>query len=241
MLPGCCKNGLIISKTPLIQEGLKGAITGNFPEYKLTYCRTFEELTLLQLRRSDLIIADLAVNNTSPRAVCEYFYSLLAQYRDIHWIFLVSKFCYPHAVDLLMCPASTLLSDEEPIESLISVIRAGNTRSERISKTLLAPPASPEIQEPVSRPVILTLSERKVLRLLGKGWGINQIAALLKKSNKTISAQKNSAMRRLSIHSNAEMYAWINSSQGSRELNLPSVYGETMEWKTESTREMLRL
>ncbi|EDV3701141.1 DNA-binding response regulator, partial [Salmonella enterica subsp. enterica serovar Javiana] len=26
MLPGCCKNGLIISKTPLIQEGLKGAI-----------------------------------------------------------------------------------------------------------------------------------------------------------------------------------------------------------------------
>ncbi|HAE5804315.1 TPA_asm: DNA-binding response regulator, partial [Salmonella enterica] len=27
MLPGCCKNGLIISKTPLIQEGLKGVIT----------------------------------------------------------------------------------------------------------------------------------------------------------------------------------------------------------------------
>ncbi|ENV4881580.1 DNA-binding response regulator, partial [Salmonella enterica] len=25
-----------------------------------------------------------------------------------------------------------------------------------------------------------------------------------------------------------------------RELNLPSVYGETMEWKTESAREMLR-
>lgn len=48
MLPGCCKNGLIISKTPLIQEGLKGAITGNFPDYKLAYCRTIEELTLLR-------------------------------------------------------------------------------------------------------------------------------------------------------------------------------------------------
>ncbi|EIT0557889.1 DNA-binding response regulator, partial [Salmonella enterica subsp. enterica serovar Enteritidis] len=46
MLPGCCKNGLIISKTPLIQEGLKGVITGNFPDYKLAYCRTIEELTL---------------------------------------------------------------------------------------------------------------------------------------------------------------------------------------------------
>ncbi|MDS7712038.1 helix-turn-helix domain-containing protein, partial [Klebsiella pneumoniae] len=69
------------------------------------------------------------------------------------------------------------------------------------------------------------------LRLLAKGWGINQIAALLKKSNKTISAQKNSAMRRLSLRSNAEMYAWINSAQGMQELNINSAYGEQMEWK----------
>ena len=78
---------------------------------------------------------------------------------------------------------------------------------------LLSPPVTPEILEHSVQSIVLTLSERKVLRLLGKGWGINQIAMLLKKSNKTISAQKNSAMRRLSIHSNAEMYAWINSSQ----------------------------
>ncbi|EDI8219712.1 DNA-binding response regulator, partial [Salmonella enterica] len=208
--------------------------------YRLAYCRTIEELTLLQLRRSDLIIADLAVNNASPRTICEYFYSLLSQYRDIHWVFLVPESCYIYAVDFLMAPISTLLSDEEPVENLISVIHGGNTQSERISKTLLSPQVSSEIPEPGDRPIVLTLSERKVLRLLGKGWGINQIAALLKKSNKTISAQKNSAMRRLSIHSNAEMYAWINSSQGAKELNLPSVYGETMEWKTESVREMLR-
>ncbi|EIP1510769.1 response regulator transcription factor, partial [Salmonella enterica] len=215
-------------------------IIGNFPDYRLAYCRTIEELTLLQLRRSDLIIADLAVNNASPRTICEYFYSLLSQYRDIHWVFLVPESCYIYAVDFLMAPISTLLSDEEPVENLISVIHGGNTQSERISKTLLSPQVSSEIPEPGDRPIVLTLSERKVLRLLGKGWGINQIAALLKKSNKTISAQKNSAMRRLSIHSNAEMYAWINSSQGAKELNLPSVYGETMEWKTESVREMLR-
>ncbi|HCJ5537079.1 DNA-binding response regulator, partial [Klebsiella pneumoniae] len=49
----------------------------------------------------------------------------------------------------------------------------------------------------------------------------------------------NSAMRRLAIHSNAEMYAWINSAQGARELNLPSVYGDAAEWNTaELRREM---
>lgn len=46
---------------------------------------------------------------------------------------------------------------------------------------------------------------------------------MLKKSNKTISAQKNSAMRRLALRSNAEMFAWINSAQGMKELNLQAV------------------
>ena len=187
-----------------------------------------------------MLIADLTGDCNYPRSVCEQYYSLLSQYRDIHWVFLVSRIFYPLAVELLMCPVSSLLSDAEPIESLVNVIHAGNTRAERISKALLSPPTVPQLLDHSARSIVLTLSERKVLRLLGKGWGINQIATLLKKSNKTISAQKNSAMRRLSINSNAEMYAWINSSQGSRELNLPSVYGEPMEWKAESSKETLR-
>ncbi|MES0531030.1 helix-turn-helix transcriptional regulator [Citrobacter portucalensis] len=240
MLPGRCKNAIIISKSPIIQTGLKGIMQGKFADYELTYCRSVEELTLLQLRCADLVIADLTGDCNYPRSVCEQYYSLLSQYRDIHWVFLVSRIFYPLAVELLMCPVSSLLSDAEPIESLVNVIHAGNTRAERISKALLSPPAMPQLLDHSARSIVLTLSERKVLRLLGKGWGINQIATLLKKSNKTISAQKNSAMRRLSINSNAEMYAWINSSQGSRELNLPSVYGEPTEWKAESSKETLR-
>ncbi|EGT0650079.1 response regulator transcription factor [Citrobacter braakii] len=240
MLPGRCKNAIIISKLPIVQTGLKGVMQGQFADYELAYCRSVEELTLLQLRCADLVIADLSGDCNHPRSVCEQYYSLLSQYRDIHWVFLVSRVFYPLAIELLMCPVSSLLSDAETIESLVNVIHAGNSRAERISKSLLSPPVMPELADHSARSIVLTLSERKVLRLLGKGWGINQIATLLKKSNKTISAQKNSAMRRLSIHSNAEMYAWINSSQGSRELNLPSVYGETTEWKAEASKETLR-
>lgn len=140
-----------------------------------------------------------------------------------------------------MCPTATLLSDLEPIDSLVKTVRSGNAHADRISAMLTSPVMS-ETQDSNYQSVVLTISERKVLRLLGKGWGINQIASLLKKSNKTISAQKNSAMRRLSIHSNAEMYAWINSAQGARELNLPSVYGDAAEWNTtELRREMSHL
>jgi DNA-binding NarL/FixJ family response regulator len=212
-----------------MQNGLGGVMTRHFADFDLTFCRSLQELTLLQLRRADVIIADISGEYRNPRGTLEEYYGLLNQYRDIHWIFLVSRPLYPIAVELLMRPESTLLSDMEPIEGVINAIRAGSERAERISQTLLTPePACNDDED--DRVMALTHSERKVLRLLGKGWGINQIATLLKKSNKTISAQKNSAMRRLSLRSNADLYAWINSTQGLRELSLMSAYGEFEEW-----------
>ncbi|MBM3073156.1 LuxR C-terminal-related transcriptional regulator [Lelliottia sp. RWM.1] len=208
MLPLKGRHAVVISKIPVMQTGLGGVMACNFPDYELTYCRSQQELTLLQLRRAGVIIADISGDYINPRGALEQYYGLLNQYREIHWIFLVSRPLYSIAVELLMRPESTLLSDMEPIEGVVSAIRAGSKRSERISQTLLIPDC-PDVDEESETLITLTHSERKVLRLLGKGWGINQIATLLKKSNKTISAQKNSAMRRLSLRSNADMYAWI--------------------------------
>lgn len=108
------------------------------------YCRSVEELTLMQLRRSDVVITDLTGECKHPRAVCEQFYALLSQYHDIHWIFLVSRAFYSQAIELLMSPFSTLLSDVEPVENLVNVIEAGNAHTDRISKTLLSP-ALPDV------------------------------------------------------------------------------------------------
>ncbi|HGG9044802.1 TPA: LuxR C-terminal-related transcriptional regulator [Enterobacter hormaechei subsp. xiangfangensis] len=230
MLPLNGKHGVVISRVPVMQNGLGGVMTRHFPDIEITYCRSMQELTLLQLRRAGVVIADISGEYRNPRGTLEQYYGLMNQYRDIHWIFLVSRPLYPLAVELLMRPESTLLSDMEPIEGVINAIRAGSERAERISQTLLIPETS-DIEEESEQMIALTHTERKVLRLLGKGWGINQIATLLNKSNKTISAQKNSAMRRLSLRSNADMYAWISSTQGMRELSLMSAYGEFEEWK----------
>ena len=230
MLPLNGKHGVVISRVPVMQNGLGGVMTRHFPDFERTYCRSMQELTLLQLRRAGVVIADISGEYRNPRGTLEQYYGLMNQYRDIHWIFLVSRPLYPLAVELLMRPESTLLSDMEPLEGVINAIRAGSERAERISQTLLIPETS-DIEEESEQMIALTHSERKVLRLLGKGWGINQIATLLNKSNKTISAQKNSAMRRLSLRSNADMYAWISSTQGMRELSLMSAYGEFEEWK----------
>jgi DNA-binding NarL/FixJ family response regulator len=221
-----------------MQTGLGCIMSRNFPECELSYCRSQEELTLLQLRRANVVIVDISGDQRNPRGACEEYYSLPNHYHDIHWIFLVSRRVYPSAVEFLMRPDCTLLSDMESVEGVINAIRAGSQRAERISQTLLKP--EPEEFDDSQFDVMLTHSERKVLRLLGKGWGINQIATLLKKSNKTVSAQKNSAMRRLSLRSNAEMYAWINSNKGMKELNLFSAYGDQDEWKRAPLRDRIR-
>ena len=119
MLPGCCKNGIVISKIPVMQAGLKEVMRTHFPEYEIISSASAEDLTLLQLRRSGLVIADLAGESEDPRSVCEHYYSLISQYREIHWVFMVSRSWYSQAVELLMCPTATLLSDVEPIENLV--------------------------------------------------------------------------------------------------------------------------
>ncbi|HGF4813558.1 TPA: DNA-binding response regulator, partial [Escherichia coli] len=139
MLPGCCKNGIVISKIPVMQAGLKEVMRTHFPEYEIISSASAEDLTLLQLRRSGLVIADLAGESEDPRSVCEHYYSLISQYREIHWVFMVSRSWYSQAVELLMCPTATLLSDVEPIENLVKTVRSGNTHAERISAMLTSP------------------------------------------------------------------------------------------------------
>lgn len=231
-------HGIIISQAPVLRAGIGSIFERHFPEYELTYYSTLEEVTLPQLMCARLIITDLASEQHLVKQRCEQYLSLISQCTRPRWLFFVSSVIYPDAAELLLQSQTTLLSDVEPITGVINAIRGGHENTEKVSQTLLyATQHTYDEILPVDK--ILTFSERKVLRLLGKGWGINQIAMLLKKSNKTVSAQKNSAMRRLSLRSNADLYTWINSHQGMKELNLGSAYGDHNEWKTLAKRDTL--
>lgn len=138
MLPGQGKFGVVISKIPVMQSGLKVIFNENLPDYELSFCRSHDEFTLLQLRRAVLVVADISGEIAHPRAVCERYYSLMTQYRDIHWVFMVSDSLYPLAVELLIRSESSLISESEPVNRLIEVICAGSRAAEQISRTLFA-------------------------------------------------------------------------------------------------------
>lgn len=218
MLQERSQYALIVSQVPVIQNGLEYIIHTHFPEIKLSHCRSSEALTTIQLYQPDFVVVDLSGDQESARLAYQQFYSLLSTHAK-RCIFLIPPEIYPVAAELLMRPGCTLLSTAESMEGIIQAIRDDSEKVSMVSRALSAPVWQQDNIKEIRR-IKLTLSERQVLRLLGKGWSINQISAMLKKSNKTISAQKNSAMRRLALRSNAEMYAWINSMQGMRELNL---------------------
>lgn len=94
MSPEYCKFAVIISKIPVMQSGLSAIMGMYFPDYELNFCQSLEELTLLQLRRTDVVIVDFSGEVRHPRALCEQYYTLLSQYRDIHWIFMISRQYY---------------------------------------------------------------------------------------------------------------------------------------------------
>ncbi|HEX4499625.1 MAG TPA: response regulator transcription factor [Scandinavium sp.] len=233
MLAACLNYGVIISDVPIILKGLSTLIKDNFPEYEVSYHQDIDELTIMQLCRTNLIVVDLSGEGLQAKELCEKYYSLMANYKDSRWIFMLSHNNYPLAVEYLLRPESTLLSYAEPVSHIITAIREQSSQTNRISASLTTFDAH---QAHTLAPIKsgLSLSERQVLRLFAKGWGVNQIAMLLRKSNKTISAQKNSAMRRLTLRGNAELYAWLNSDVGMKELNLLPVEGEPKQWKNTS-------
>ncbi|WP_313079291.1 LuxR C-terminal-related transcriptional regulator [Atlantibacter sp.] len=228
MLQSYNRQGIVISETPLMHSGLQKVVDNHIERMALLHFVDVKDVDNNDLIRTSVVIAELGGDEQKLARECESYYSLISRFREVHWVFLVPRACFTKAVEWLMRPETTLLSTCESIETVANAIFLGNQKVDRISHSLLM--AGYESSNDEENTPLLTASEKQVLRLLGKGWGINQIAQLLKKSNKTISAQKHSAMRRLSLKTNAEMYGWINSFQGLKELNLLSMHRESQQW-----------
>lgn len=56
---------------------------------------------------------------------------------------------------------------------------------------------------------ILTLREREVLQCLEQGKSLFEVAVIMKIMNKTVSSHKRSAMRKLNLKRNQELYYWL--------------------------------
>lgn len=209
----------IVSKRPLMCEGLQVIMAEKAPQSSLVLLSDYSQLTPEVLLQIDVVVLELDSSLQEVFNECELLNSLKNQYRQVHWIITLPAHLTNIAIERLLTSRTSLLSLHEPMSSFIEHVFNSGGEVERISRLLLQEKAAQSTcAEVVS--TNLTFSERRVLRLISKGWQLTQIATLLEKNYKTISAQKSSALRRLSLKSDAEMFAWMISEQGMQELNL---------------------
>ncbi len=204
MFAGRNKNGVIISDSPVVSAGISSFIMRNFDNTNLICCDFSHGFQSHALLGKHVIICDLSRNDKND--VYHHYLDYIHTGGKAHWYFLIAPGTQQHDVWQGL-PHVNLLPLQVQESDLVAMLKP----------VLRSDDETEEAQE--EETMRLTISERRVLRLLGRGLGVNQVASVLQKSNKTISAQKRSALRRLSLRSNADMYAWINSDQGREALS----------------------
>ncbi|WP_350355618.1 LuxR C-terminal-related transcriptional regulator [Serratia symbiotica] len=55
-------------------------------------------------------------------------------------------------------------------------------------------------------------SEKNIIRYIGLGFSVSTISRMLKKNVKTVSSQKRSAMRKLNMNRDIELYQFLSHS-----------------------------
>ncbi|HEY3589749.1 MAG TPA: LuxR C-terminal-related transcriptional regulator [Buttiauxella sp.] len=220
ILNNSCRRAVVISKRPLMREGLQYVMSQKESHSSLVLLENFLDLKPEILANVDVVIVELDKPLQEIIEACDLLNHLQNQHQQLRWVFTLPAELVNIAVERLLTNKTSLLSLYEPMSSIIEHIFNCDGEVERISSHLLKEKAAQVSTNDAVRPN-LTFAERRVLRLLSKGWQLAQIAALVEKNYKTISAQKSSAMRRLALKTDAEMYAWMISENGMKELNLP--------------------
>jgi DNA-binding NarL/FixJ family response regulator len=211
---------VIISKRPLMKEGLQIVMKEKAAESSQVFLEDYIQLSSEILEHIDVVILELESSQQEFTEQWNFLSQLKSTTRYVRWIFILPLHFRNIAVERLLTDKTSLLSLHEPMSSIIEHVFNNAGDVERISKSLLQEQAAqPSITDTVK--TNLTFSEYRILRLISKGWKLVQIATLLEKNYKTVSAQKKSAMRRLALKTDAEMYSWILSDRGKRELNIP--------------------
>lgn len=211
---------VVISKRPLMREGLQIVMKEKAAESSQVLLADYLELNSETLEQADVVMLELDSSQQEFIEQCDFLSHLKNESQHVRWIFIMPQHLLNLAIERLLTTKTSLLSLHEPMNSIIEHVFNNASDVERISNCLLQERAAQASVNDMVK-TRLTFSECRVLRLISKGWKLVQIATLLEKNYKTVSAQKKSAMRRLEIKTDAEMYTWLFSEHGKRELNIP--------------------
>lgn len=201
---------LVIDEQPIFARGLAVAVDPGIA----TLIRTepgnaHKMLAAMDVHRYDLVFVGCC-NLEDLSSVRSAVWQL--EKKNIPVLVTIDEFKYP-----LMSPhipsAATLILRNSTLGTICreaaKVLRSRNNLQKSLRRPVMPSPD----------PASLSPAEKSVLREILKGYSLTEIASRLRKSVKTVSSQKYSAMKRLGIKNTKELYLTLMTPNLSSLLN----------------------
>ncbi|MFG0285889.1 MAG: response regulator [Phycisphaerales bacterium JB039] len=206
---------LCVDDHAFLVEGLRSRLEMERDLHIVGRLATADDLVLEARRlRPDLVLLDIEMPGVDPFEAAEDLHNRCPEVKTI----ILSAFVRDHYLSAAFgagCWGYFSKSDE--VEDIVDGVRravAGEfVLSPKVAERCKPLPeladaraaARAQARPPASRLESLTGREQEVLRLIGRGLTRSEMAAALHRSPKTIDGHRERIMRKLDIHSNAEL------------------------------------
>ena len=182
---------VVVDDHPVVREGLRALLSEAGVEVVGEAADGRAALAVVREVRPELAVVDVALPGLSGIELCRRIRRRLPQVQVV----LISMFDEPawRAEAARAGAAAYLLKGMAPAELVEAMRRV--VKGERLLSE----------EEEADKVLPLTPREREVVQLIAQGKKVSDIARILSRSPATVRAHKASAMRKLSVHSTAEL------------------------------------
>jgi two-component system, NarL family, captular synthesis response regulator RcsB len=200
---------VIADDHPAIIEGIKRSIAVNTISLVDAARNSTEIIALMDKGGAEVLVTDYAMPGGEFGDGLPFFEFILRRYPDLK-IVVMTMMDNPGVLrTLIALGVKCIISKTDDASHLIPAIHIASSGGQHFSPTVHAIVQMLE-QLPLyeERQVSLSKREAEVIRLFVSGLKINDIAVQLHRSKQTVSSQKNSAMKKLGVTSDADLFKY---------------------------------
>lgn len=199
---------LIVDDHAVVRQGLKRILDEAADiEVAGEACNGADALKKIHELKWDVMLLDISMPDKSGSDILK---QVIAEIKDARILVLSMYEEDQYAVRLMKAGASGYLTKDIAPEQLVGAIRKVAEGKKYISSTL-AELLLQECNSDSSMPLHSTLSDREfqVLKLIGAGKAVSEIAAILSLSIKTVSTYRTHILTKTKLKNNAEMTYYV--------------------------------
>lgn len=204
-------NVVIADDHPAVLIGIEATLHSLCPVHVTgTAGNSTEIVDLLSSQPCDLLITDFVMPNGKYNDGLAMLSYLRTHFPDVQIILITALDGAGLANKLLKLGVKAIVSKVDDVAHLISAVYAVLANAEYLSPQVSAARRKQRIG---SRHLNLTKNEFEVLRLYVSGMSVSEIAAQLRRTRQTISAQKMKAMQKIGVERDADLYQIVFESR----------------------------